>query len=107
MKMRKLSSFDVLPLVTGVVALSCGAITVSRLLTYRVPLGAALLCGVAVTVMFAVIGFVYDFLSRPVFRCSVPDCSYLVRLSHADAAETRRWQESAAAHPDHELSVRR
>ncbi|MBT2383006.1 hypothetical protein [Streptomyces sp. ISL-11] len=34
-------------------------------------------------------------------RCQVSGCSFRVRLSDADAAESRRWQEAAAAHPRH------
>ncbi|MEV6669938.1 hypothetical protein [Streptomyces sp. NPDC051162] len=34
-------------------------------------------------------------------RCTVRGCDFRVRLSDPTAAESRRWQEAAAAHPTH------
>ncbi|MFE4855784.1 hypothetical protein [Streptomyces sp. NPDC056670] len=42
-------------------------------------------------------------MDTAVYRCPAGGCSYKVRVAHADAAERRRWQETAAAHPRHEL----
>ncbi|GAB2891666.1 hypothetical protein [Streptomyces mayteni] len=32
-------------------------------------------------------------------RCTEPDCTFRVSVTAVDAAESRRWQEIAAAHP--------
>ncbi|MFD7236882.1 hypothetical protein ACFWAT_16460 [Streptomyces syringium] len=34
-------------------------------------------------------------------RCPVPGCAFRIRLTNPDAAESRRWQEAASAHPTH------
>ncbi|MGW6360538.1 hypothetical protein ACWFR5_36575 [Streptomyces sp. NPDC055092] len=34
-------------------------------------------------------------------RCTAPGCDFRVRMRHVDAAENRRWQEIASAHPAH------
>ncbi|MEU6054172.1 hypothetical protein ABZ829_27595 [Streptomyces xanthochromogenes] len=46
---------------------------------------------------------VTDRAATAVYRCRAEGCTYTVRVAHADAAERRRWQETAAAHPRHEL----
>ncbi|MER7412968.1 hypothetical protein [Streptomyces cacaoi] len=39
--------------------------------------------------------------TQTVHRCPDSRCSFSVRLSGVDAAESRRWQEVAHAHPHH------
>ncbi|WP_428953316.1 hypothetical protein [Streptomyces sp. cg35] len=39
-----------------------------------------------------------------VHRCTAPGCTFRVRVQNVDAAENRRWQEVAAAHPTHDHS---
>ncbi|WP_371787290.1 hypothetical protein [Streptomyces albidoflavus] len=38
-------------------------------------------------------------VSTSSFRC--PHCTFAVRIQHASAGETRRWQEITADHPRH------
>ncbi|WP_367131411.1 MULTISPECIES: hypothetical protein [Streptomyces] len=46
---------------------------------------------------------VAEVLSVTTHRCTAPGCNFKVRMTAVDAAEDRRWQEAAAAHPDHRL----
>ncbi|MFI9028834.1 hypothetical protein [Streptomyces sp. NPDC053560] len=34
-------------------------------------------------------------------RCKAASCDFTVQISRVDAADNRRWQEIAAAHPHH------
>ncbi|TSB07399.1 hypothetical protein [Streptomyces benahoarensis] len=36
-------------------------------------------------------------------RCTAAECTLTVRLRGTDAAESRRWQEAVADHPQHRL----
>lgn len=47
--------------------------------------------------------FLADAWQTTTHRCPDPDCDFTVRLTGADAAESRRWQETAAAHPHHQV----
>ncbi|MGW2366343.1 hypothetical protein ACWCZ5_12260 [Streptomyces sp. NPDC001667] len=38
-------------------------------------------------------------------RCTARGCDFRVRLSDPTAAESRRWQEAAAAHPSHRVYI--
>ena len=85
-------------------AVATGFTTVlgAQLHGYGVPLAllAACCCGVwscAVDLGIAVV----KASTTTVHRCTTPGCEFTVRLRHTDAAENRRWQEAAAAHPAH------
>lgn len=39
--------------------------------------------------------------STTTHRCREAGCDFKVAVQHVDAAENRRWQEAAAAHPHH------
>ncbi|MBT2382094.1 hypothetical protein [Streptomyces sp. ISL-11] len=85
-------------LVGAAVALTAG----SRLRGYDVPVALTTACALA---LFANVACSINHLVEVAFatthRCRVPGCSFRVRLPDADAAESRRWQEAAAAHPHH------
>ncbi|MFI5805663.1 hypothetical protein [Streptomyces sp. NPDC051561] len=95
-----------LPAATFLLAGAAAWRTASTLAAYQVPLPMTLVCAFGVAVLFASVVVAVSEASRPVFRCRAEGCTYRVRVSHADAAEVRRWQESAAAHPDHEVPAR-
>ncbi|MFF7727673.1 hypothetical protein [Streptomyces sp. NPDC008001] len=44
-----------------------------------------------------------EVLSVTTHRCTAPGCTFRIRTTGVDAAEQRRWQEAAAAHPEHRL----
>jgi hypothetical protein len=104
-KKSKLSAY-LLPTATFLLAAAAAWRTADTLAAYQVPLPMRLVCAFAVAVLFGTVVAVFESATRPVFRCQVDGCSYKVRLSNAEAAESRRWQESAAAHPDHEVPAR-
>lgn len=72
----------------------------SHLSGYGLPLSLWLAC--VLSQWSATFGL-FDSLVRSrrtrVYRCRKPDCDFTVRLTGACAAESRRWQETAAAHP--------
>ncbi|MEU9323805.1 hypothetical protein AB0D91_08305 [Streptomyces canus] len=92
-------------------ALTMGATAVSaalaavigvRLSGYGVPLALLLACCLSCLATFSSLLFrVIDGWSSTTHRCTRAGCDFRVRLTHADAAESRRWQEIAAHHPHH------
>ncbi|MGH4030854.1 hypothetical protein ACQB60_18160 [Actinomycetota bacterium Odt1-20B] len=82
----------------GAVAVSIGM----RLRSYGVPIGLITPCVLAV--LSSALWLLMDVskaLASTVHRCTVKGCTFEVRVQNADAAESRRWQEIAAAHPNH------
>ena len=91
-------------LVTGAVAVSAllAASIGVRLAGYGVPFALLLACGLSCMATFSRLFFhVIDAWSTTTHRCTRRGCDFRVRLTHTDAAESRRWQEVAGAHPDH------
>ncbi|MEU1408520.1 hypothetical protein ABZ471_40595 [Streptomyces sp. NPDC005728] len=71
-----------------------------RLASYGVPLTLLMGCSLSCLATFTALLFrVVDALSTTLHRCTQPGCDFQVRLTRADAAECRRWQEIAASHP--------
>ncbi|MFE9570959.1 hypothetical protein ACFYMW_20955 [Streptomyces sp. NPDC006692] len=92
-------------LATTGMMLAAGAVVELRLMNaYGVPMLLALPCGLAVGLSVGhLVEAVTSRFGTTVYRCPASGCAYKVRVAHADAAERRRWQETAAAHPRHEL----
>ncbi|MFJ4783254.1 hypothetical protein [Streptomyces sp. NPDC088794] len=73
-----------------------------RLSGYGVPSALLLACCLSCLATFSSLFFrVVDAWSTTTHHCTAAGCDFQVRLTHTDAAENRRWQEIAAAHPDH------
>lgn len=73
-----------------------------RLSSYGVQL--ALITGCALCVAastLATAGHLVDAWSNTTHRCGAAGCAFTVTVRGVDAAENRRWQEIAAAHPTH------
>ncbi|MGW6270427.1 hypothetical protein [Streptomyces sp. NPDC055060] len=80
------------------VALSIGV----RLASYGVPLALITPCVLAVlSSSLWLLMRVEEAARTTTHRCTAAGCDFLVRLQHVDAAENRRWQETAANHPAH------
>lgn len=74
----------------------------SRLHAYDVPAAMTWACSLALFAnVMAAINHVVEVVFSTTHRCRVPGCRFRVRLPDADAVESRRWQEAAAAHPAH------
>ncbi|PNE41609.1 hypothetical protein [Streptomyces noursei] len=74
----------------------------SKLAAYDVPLSLIVACALsclAMTVWF--VDHLVEILGSTMYRCTDPACSFKVRVRYVDAAENRRWQETAAEHPTH------
>ncbi|MFE6691045.1 hypothetical protein ACFVFQ_31835 [Streptomyces sp. NPDC057743] len=74
----------------------------SQLAAYHVPL--SLLVSCALAWLASTVWFVEALIKAfdtTTYRCPEPDCAFTVRVRHSDAAESRRWQETAAEHPTH------
>ncbi|TRO57631.1 hypothetical protein [Streptomyces sp. IB201691-2A2] len=90
-------------------ALTTGAVAVSAALAigigvqlsgYGVPVALLLACCLSCMATFSSLLFrVIGAWSTTTHRCTRPGCDFHVSLTHADSAETRRWQEIAAHHP--------
>ncbi|WP_275463770.1 hypothetical protein [Streptomyces noursei] len=78
----------------------------TELASYDVPLSLIVSCALAYLAMTV---WVVDLLTKAfastTYRCPEPACDFKVRIRHADAAENRRWQETAAEHPTHAYRV--
>ncbi|MFD4973175.1 hypothetical protein [Streptomyces sp. NPDC058424] len=74
----------------------------SQLHTYGVPLGLITPCVLSVlsSALWLLIR-VEEALSRTRHRCTAQGCTFEVRVQSGSAADNRRWQEVAAAHPTH------
>lgn len=76
----------------------------ARLSPYGLPWSLALSCVVAVSgSISAATLHLAEALTMTTHRCTAPGCHFRVRVTGVDAAESRRWQEAATAHPDHRL----
>jgi hypothetical protein len=85
-------------IVTGSTALA--ALIGVRLAHHDVPLSLLVACCLSCLATFTSLLFhVADAWSTTTHRCKRPGCDFRVRLTHTDAAESRRWQEVAARHP--------
>ncbi|MFJ3989915.1 hypothetical protein ACIPWY_14815 [Streptomyces sp. NPDC090032] len=84
------------------VSLAVGAAISVRLASYGVPsfLLAACALGTAGSVLSALLN-IEQAWAATTHRCTVPGCDFRVRIQHSDAGENRRWQETAANHPNH------
>ncbi|QUC62975.1 hypothetical protein IOD14_42960 [Streptomyces sp. A2-16] len=89
-------------LTTGAAAVSA-ALSIAigvRLSAYGVPVALLLACCLSCLATFTSLLFrVIDAWSTTTHRCTRPGCDFRVSLTHADSAESRRWQEIAARHP--------
>ncbi|WP_411130482.1 hypothetical protein [Streptomyces sp. x-19] len=74
----------------------------TKLAAYGVPLSLIVACALAclATTVWVVELLIKAFASTT-YRCPDPACDFTVRIRHVDAAENRRWQETAAEHPAH------
>lgn len=83
---------------------AAAAVIWSRLRPYGMPwdLMAVCILPAAGTIASTVLHLAEVF-SATTHRCTAPGCSFRIRTTGVDAAERRRWQEAAAAHPDHRL----
>ncbi|MFJ9104829.1 hypothetical protein ACIRJM_40940 [Streptomyces sp. NPDC102405] len=71
-----------------------------RLAGYAVPVALLLACCLSCLATFSSLLFrLVDVWSTTTHRCTQAGCDFQVRLTHAGAAESRRWQEIAAHHP--------
>ncbi|WP_058046266.1 hypothetical protein [Streptomyces roseifaciens] len=79
----------------------------ARLSPYGLPWSLTLSCVVAVSgTISAATLHLTEMFAVTTHRCKAPGCRYIVRVTGVDAAESRRWQEIAAAHPGHQLPRR-
>ncbi|MFD8396459.1 hypothetical protein ACFV2N_46640 [Streptomyces sp. NPDC059680] len=86
-----------------VCATLAGAIGV-RLSQYDVPASLLVACSGSCLATFTSLAFrCTEALSTITHQCAQPGCDFRVRLTNADAAENRRWQEIAAQHPHRAL----
>ncbi|MGW4433644.1 hypothetical protein [Streptomyces tendae] len=89
-------------LITGAVAVSAAlAVLIGvRLSGYGVPVTLLLACCLSCVATFSSLLFrLVGSWSTTTHRCTRTGCDFRVSLTHADAAENRRWQEIAARHP--------
>ncbi|MFF1358680.1 hypothetical protein [Streptomyces sp. NPDC058297] len=86
---------------TGV-SIAVGAAIGFRLAPYDLPffLHAACVLGTAGSVLSALLN-IEQAWTATTHRCTAPGCDFRVRIQHVDAGENRRWQETAANHPNH------
>lgn len=93
-----------LTVLSTAVGMAAGVFIGYDLLRHHVPTLTAIACAAAVGLgIDNLLTQLTDRLDTAVYRCPAVGCTYKVRVAHADAAERRRWQETAAAHPHHEL----
>ncbi|MFE3180180.1 hypothetical protein ACFXKR_04650 [Streptomyces violascens] len=93
-----------LTVLSTAIGMAAGVLVGYDLLGYGVPAVTAIACAVAVGLgLDNFLTQLKNRLDTAVYRCPAAGCTYKVRVTHADAAERRRWQETAAAHPRHEL----
>ncbi|WP_425832264.1 hypothetical protein [Streptomyces fractus] len=90
---------DVISVIT---ALALAASIGMRLRSYAVPLDLLIPCvfAVASSVLWLLTKVAKAAASR-VHRCTAKGCTFEVRVHDGSAADGRRWQEIAAAHPNH------
>ncbi|MFJ9088722.1 hypothetical protein ACIRL3_40570 [Streptomyces sp. NPDC102384] len=88
--------------VSVVTALALATSTGMRLHSYAVPLGLLITCVLAVaSSALWLLSKVAEAAESTVHRCTAEGCTFQVRVRHGSAADSRRWQEIAAAHPTH------
>ncbi|MFE7120842.1 hypothetical protein ACFU99_35980 [Streptomyces sp. NPDC057654] len=70
---------------------------------YDLPVHLLLACAaLAWAAMHTAARHVADAWVTTTYGCDAPGCDFSVSVSHASAGECRRWQETAANHPDHQ-----
>ncbi|SCK47236.1 hypothetical protein [Streptomyces sp. WMMB 322] len=75
-----------------------------RLHAYDVPFSLLLACGLALwSSLLVLCSRIAEAAKTTTHRCAAPDCGFTVRLRRTSPVENRRWQEMAAAHPEHRL----
>ncbi|MFE5685106.1 hypothetical protein [Streptomyces sp. NPDC056512] len=86
------------------VALAVGVAISFRLASYGVPffLHATCVLGTAGSVLSALLN-IEQAWTATTHRCTAPGCDFRVRVQNTDAGENRRWQETAADHPFHNV----
>lgn len=90
---------DVISVVT---ALALAASVGLRLHSYAVPLHLLIPCVLAVaSSALWLLSKAAEAFESTVHRCTASGCTFQVRVRNGSAAESRRWQEIAAAHPTH------
>ncbi|QKV93883.1 hypothetical protein HUT19_20715 [Streptomyces sp. NA02950] len=90
------------PLLAEAIAAAMAANLGYQLTDYDVPLALVLACALALYIAFReTLRQLAQARYTVTHRCTVPGCTFTVRLTRADAVENRRWQEIAAAHPSH------
>ena len=83
-------------------ALAMGAAIGVRLAAYGVPDALLAACALsAASSSLWLLTRIEQAQTTTTHRCTAPRCTFQARVRHADAAESRRWQEIAAAHPRH------
>ncbi|MFF7348737.1 hypothetical protein ACFZA4_34415 [Streptomyces antimycoticus] len=86
--------------IAEIIAAAMAACIGYQLDTYDVPLSMTLASSLAMFLAFRDTIHQLTGASRAVtHRCPNRGCDFMVRLTGASAAESRRWQEIAAAHP--------
>ncbi|WJY37902.1 hypothetical protein QT196_11725 [Streptomyces sp. P9-2B-2] len=87
---------------TLVVGAAVGVSHAVQLSAYGVPVSLIVSCalatGATALVVASRVADVFDFTTH---RCRVPGCDFRARVRGVNAAENRRWQETAAEHPAH------
>ncbi|MCX4557469.1 hypothetical protein OHA02_14790 [Streptomyces phaeochromogenes] len=93
----------IVSLLTVACALAVGASIGVRLAAYGVPFALLTACvlGIASSSLW-LFSRIEAALTSTTHRCTAPSCTFQVRMRHVSAAESRRWQEIAAAHPTHD-----
>ncbi|MCX4984545.1 hypothetical protein [Streptomyces sp. NBC_00572] len=88
----------------GLAAVAYGFWVALRLDSYAVPLWLSASCGYAIASgLITLASLAAHSLSESTYGCTMPGCTFSARLRWAGPAEHRRWQEAAAAHPDHRI----
>ncbi|WP_327355013.1 hypothetical protein [Streptomyces sp. NBC_01304] len=76
-----------------------------RLDSYGVPISLVIPCGLGVVSSgMSMLSQLTQARAGTLHRCPAEGCAFSVRVENVDAAESRRWQEIAAAHPAHPLA---
>ncbi|MBA6433859.1 hypothetical protein [Streptomyces sp. GMR22] len=89
--------------VAEIIAAGMAAYIGYQLDSYGVPLVMTVASSLAMFLAFRDAIHQFTGVARAVtHRCPDRGCDFMVRLTGASAAESRRWQEIAAAHPRHQ-----
>ncbi|MFI9026932.1 hypothetical protein [Streptomyces sp. NPDC053560] len=84
------------------VGVALAAVHGSQLASYDVPPSLVIICALCVMGTFtSSLAHLFETLTTTTHRCREAGCDFRVRVRRDDAADNRRWQEIAAAHPRH------